>query len=102
MFNLYLCNISHFTVRNLSSTLQQKLETMEIIMQPWPWYVGGPIVGFIMLILMYLGKSFGFSSNFRTLCSALGAEKAVSFSDSIGKHNVGICYFWSEPLQVGM
>lgn len=79
MFNLYLCNISHFTVRNLSSTLQQKLETMEIIMQPWPWYVGGPIVGFIMLILMYLGKSFGFSSNFRTLCSALGAGESCEF-----------------------
>nr|WP_317632685.1 YeeE/YedE thiosulfate transporter family protein [uncultured Flavobacterium sp.] len=52
---------------------------MEIIYQTWPWYVGGPLIAIIMLLLIYLGKSFGFSSNFRTLCSACGAGKKVSF-----------------------
>lgn len=52
---------------------------MDIILQPWPWYVGGPAVALIMLALIYLGKSFGFSSNFRTICSALGAGKTCSF-----------------------
>ena len=54
---------------------------MEWIFQPWPWYIGGPIIAFVMMALIYLGKSFGFSSNFRTLCSVLGAGKTCSFFD---------------------
>lgn len=48
-------------------------------MQPWPWYVGGPLVAMVMLLLIYLGKSFGFSSNFRNLCAALGAGNSCDF-----------------------
>ena len=54
---------------------------MDFIMQPWPWYVGGPLIGIIMLLLILSGKSFGFSSNFRNMCSMLGAGKSVSFFD---------------------
>nr|WP_317632038.1 YeeE/YedE thiosulfate transporter family protein [uncultured Flavobacterium sp.] len=54
---------------------------MDFIMQPWPWYVGGPLIGLIMLLLILSGKSFGFSSNFRTICSALGAGKTCEFFD---------------------
>jgi len=52
---------------------------MEFILQPWPWYIGGPIIAIVMLLLVYLGKSFGFSSNFRTICSAMGAGKSCDF-----------------------
>lgn len=52
---------------------------MEWIFGTWPWYIGGPIIAFIMIALIYLGKSFGFSSNFRTICSAMGAGKSCSF-----------------------
>ena len=34
-----------------------------------------------MLLLIYFGKSFGFSSNFRTICSAFGAGNTCSFFD---------------------
>lgn len=54
---------------------------MNWIFEPWPWYIGGPIVALVMLALIYLGKSFGFSSNFRTLCAAMGAGKTCSFFD---------------------
>ena len=54
---------------------------MDIILQPWPWYVGGPLVALLMLALIVLGKSFGVSSNFRTMCSALGAGKSCDFFD---------------------
>lgn len=54
---------------------------MEWIYNAWPWYVGGPLVALIMLLLIYLGKSFGFSSNFRTICSVLGAGRSCSFFD---------------------
>lgn len=48
-------------------------------MQPWPWYVGGPIIAIVMLLLIYAGKSFGFSSNFRNICAAFGAGKSCDF-----------------------
>ena len=54
---------------------------METLYGTWPWYVGGPLVAIIMLLLIKLGKSFGFSSNFRTMCSALGAGKNCNFFD---------------------
>lgn len=52
---------------------------MEILFGTWPWYIGGPLVAIIMLVLIKLGKSFGFSSNFRTMCAALGAGKNCDF-----------------------
>lgn len=52
---------------------------MEWITQPWPWYTSGLVIAFIMVLLIFFGKSFGFSSNLRTMCSMAGAGKAVSF-----------------------
>ncbi len=48
---------------------------------PWPWYVSGMVIVTIMALLLFFGKSFGFSSNFRTLCAACGAGKKVGFFD---------------------
>lgn len=50
-----------------------------MIHHTWPWYISGFMIGLIMLILIYFGKSFGMSSNLRTLCSIAGAGKKVSF-----------------------
>ena len=52
---------------------------MEHILQPWPWYVSGPLIALIMFFLVYFGKTFGMSSNLRTLCSIGGAGKKVEF-----------------------
>jgi len=52
---------------------------MDYILGPWPWYVGGTLVAFVMFTLILLGKNFGFSSNFRTMCSAFGAGKSSQF-----------------------
>ncbi|MFL9829517.1 YeeE/YedE thiosulfate transporter family protein [Flavobacterium sp. ST-87] len=54
---------------------------MESIYHTWTWYVSGFLIGLVMLILTYFGKSFGMSSNLRTLCSMAGAGKRVSFFD---------------------
>ena len=38
---------------------------------PWPWYVGGSIIGLIVPILLLIGnKTFGISSNLRHICAA--------------------------------
>ena len=52
---------------------------MELIFEPWPWYVSGPMIALIMLLLLMSGKNFGMSSNLRTFCSIAGAGKASDF-----------------------
>lgn len=54
---------------------------IEFIRQPWPWYISGLAITAIMLILVYFGKSFGFSSNLRTICAMAGAGKHVRLFD---------------------
>ncbi len=42
----------------------------ELIKQPWPWYVAGPLIGLTVPVLLILGnKSFGVSSSLRHICA---------------------------------
>ena len=52
---------------------------IEFLLQPWPWYFSGPMIALVLFLLLWTGKSFGMSSNLRTLCAAMGAGKKVSF-----------------------
>lgn len=52
---------------------------IEWISQPWPWYVGGPMIALVMLLLLLLGKDFGISANFRVMCAAEGADRLADF-----------------------
>jgi len=52
---------------------------MEFILQPWPWYISGPLIALTLLFLVLFGKTFGMSSNLKTLCSMAGAGKYVGF-----------------------
>ena len=52
---------------------------MESLLQPWPWYVSGPLIALTMIFLVFFGKSFGMSSNLKTLCSMGGAGKYADF-----------------------
>jgi uncharacterized protein len=54
---------------------------LEFITQPWSWWFSGIIIATIMFTLLFFGKSFGFSSNLRTLCTIAGAGKKVKFFD---------------------
>lgn len=49
--------------------------------QTWPWYIAGPLIGIVMLALIYFGKVFGMSTNLRSLCSMTGAGKFVPLFD---------------------
>ncbi|UAM97605.1 YeeE/YedE family protein [Polaribacter litorisediminis] len=55
---------------------------MDLILQPWPWYIGGPLIAISLLLYFYFGQNFGASTNFDTLCSMAGAGK---FSDYFKK-----------------
>ena len=52
---------------------------MDFILNPWPWYVAGPLITFVMFLLFFFGKKFGVSSNLETLCAIGGAGKFNSF-----------------------
>lgn len=52
---------------------------MQIILDPWPWYITGPLIGSVMALLLYFGKTFGMSSNLRTFCAIGGAGKFSDF-----------------------
>jgi uncharacterized membrane protein YedE/YeeE len=52
---------------------------MNIILQPWPWYVAGPLIALAMYLMFYFGKKFGVSSNLETVCAMAGAGRFVDF-----------------------
>lgn len=44
---------------------------MQILSEPWPWYIAGPIIGLFPPALLLIGnKMFGISSNLRHICAA--------------------------------
>jgi uncharacterized membrane protein YedE/YeeE len=44
---------------------------LDLIRQPWPWYVAGPLIGLTVPLLLLLGnKAFGISSSLRHICAA--------------------------------
>jgi uncharacterized membrane protein YedE/YeeE len=52
---------------------------MEVILQPWPWYVSGPLIALVMALLILVGKRFGMSSNLETVCTIGGAGKFAKY-----------------------
>jgi uncharacterized membrane protein YedE/YeeE len=46
------------------------MNLLEILREPWPWYVAGPLIGLTVPILLIIGnKSFGISSSLRHICA---------------------------------
>lgn len=54
---------------------------LDFLMHPWPWWFSGIIIATVMFFMIFFGKSFGFSSNLRTICTIAGAGKRVKFFD---------------------
>lgn len=53
---------------------------MEWILQPWPWYISGPLIGLMVPALLILtGKSFGVSSSFRHINSACNPNTKLPY-----------------------
>jgi len=52
---------------------------MNLLTEPWPWYVAGPAIALVLAGLLLGGKTFGMSSNMRTLCAICGAGNNTEF-----------------------
>lgn len=54
-------------------------DVIDLISQPWPWYVAGPLIALVMFALLFLGQTFGVSSTLRSTCAAMGAGRTSDF-----------------------
>jgi uncharacterized membrane protein YedE/YeeE len=53
---------------------------IEILKQPWPWYVAGPLIGLTVPALLIMGnKAFGISSSLRHISAACMPAKVPYF-----------------------
>jgi uncharacterized protein len=53
----------------------------ELLKQPWPWYIAGPLIGLMVPALLIIGnKSFGLSSSLRHICAVCIPAKIPFFS----------------------
>lgn len=44
---------------------------LELLREPWPWYLAGPLIGLVVPMLLLMGnKTFGVSSTLRHYCAA--------------------------------
>lgn len=66
---------------------------LEIIREPWPWYVAGTLIGLTVPGLLLLGnKNLGISSSLRHICAACIPAK-VPFFQYDWKHEVWNLFF---------
>ncbi len=57
------------------------MNIVEYISQPWSWYVGGPLIGLTVGLLLIVGnKQMGVSSSFRHICAAIIPRKIKFFN----------------------
>src|SRR3954470_20981016 len=52
---------------------------MQFLQQPFPWYIGGPLIAVNLFLLLYMGQRFGLSTSMKTTCAALGAGNKIPF-----------------------
>jgi len=64
---------------------------LDVLYNPWPWYIAGPIIGLTVPALLLLGgKMFGVSANLRHACAACNFGNVEFFNydwKSAGKWN---------------
>ncbi|MBK7406600.1 MAG: YeeE/YedE family protein [Saprospirales bacterium] len=55
------------------------IHLQQLISQPWPWWFSGPMIAITMFFLLWFGREFGISANFRVMCAADGADNFADF-----------------------
>lgn len=64
------------------------------LQNPWPWYVGGPLIGlFVPLLLLVGNKQLGLSGTLRAICAVLARGRIRFFNydwKSAGLWNVAL------------
>lgn len=67
---------------------------MELLSQPWPWYIAGPLIGLMVPALLLLdNRTFGISSSYQHVCAAIVPGRSSYFAydwKRTGKWNLGL------------
>jgi uncharacterized membrane protein YedE/YeeE len=72
------------------------------ILQPWPWYVSGPLIGLtVPLMLLVGGKNLGVSSSFRHLCAAVLPKTRLAYLKAYGWKKESWNLFFVAGLALG-
>lgn len=54
----------------------------DLINDPWPWWVGGPLIGlFVIVLLLVEKKQLGISSSYQYICAKVSPLKLDYFKD---------------------
>lgn len=70
---------------------------IDLLKQPWPWYVAGPLIGLMIPALLILGnKPFGISSSLKHICAACIPGKIPFFKYDWKKES------WNLVLALGI
>lgn len=70
---------------------------LELLKQPWPWYISGPLIGLMVPALLILGnKPFGMSSSLKHICAMCAPVKVDLFNYDWKKE------IWSLILATGV
>ena len=75
---------------------------VEIFQSPWPWWVAGPVIAFVMFALLYFGNNFGLSANFRNLCSVMGGGRSCDLFDFDWKKQIWNLVFLAGTVLGGL
>jgi uncharacterized membrane protein YedE/YeeE len=51
----------------------------DILLEPWPWYFSGTLLGMLVPLMLWLGSSFGVSSNLDSICGIFGADRLSDY-----------------------
>jgi uncharacterized membrane protein YedE/YeeE len=69
------------------------MSIIELIRQPWPWYIAGPLIGLMVPALLIFGnKSLGISSSLRHVCAAC-IPAGISFFNYDWKKEIWNLFF---------
>lgn len=65
----------------------------ELLTQPWPWYVSGPLIGLMVPLLLIAGnKPFGISSSLKHLCAMCVPVRVKFFTYDWKKESWSLIY----------
>lgn len=71
---------------------------IEILRQPWPWYVAGPLIGVVVpFVFWYGGKKWGVSQSLQHFCAATLPRRLEYFTYDWWKQGA-----WSFAMVAGM
>lgn len=65
------------------------------LLQPWPWYVSGPLIGLtVPLLLLLSGKNFGISGSLRHIGCAIAPRSKLEYlrSDNLRENSWNLIF----------